>query len=99
MAGRSGRRIAVARWSRPGGAHDVGMILCTIVVAGELDPRFGDAVEGMRLTATEGRTELVGTLTDQAHVQGVLHQLFDLGLEVVSFTTAPDGSADHPGAR
>ena len=42
------------------------MILCTIVVAGELDSRFGDAVEGMTLTAADGRTELVGTLTDQA---------------------------------
>ena len=73
------------------------MILCTIVVAGELDSRFGDAVEGMTVTATEGTTELVGTLTDQSHVQGVLHQLFDLGLEVLSFTTAPDD--DHPGAR
>lgn len=71
-------------------------MLCTIVVAGELDPRFGDAVEGMTLTAAEGRTELVGTLTDQAHVQGVLHQLFDLGLEVLSFSTAPASAADGP---
>jgi hypothetical protein len=46
----------------------------------------------------EGRTELVGTLTDQAHVQGVLHQLFDLGLEVVSFTTS-DPSEEQPGTR
>ena len=80
------------------GDHDVGMILCTIVVAGELDSRFGDAVEGMTLTVAEGRTELVGTLTDQAHVQGVLHQLFDLGLEVVSFTTS-DPSEEQPGTR
>jgi hypothetical protein len=75
------------------------MILCTIVVSGELDPRFGDAVEGMTLTAAEGRTELVGTLTDQAHVQGVLHQLFDLGLEVVSFSTVASETANHPGER
>jgi hypothetical protein len=68
------------------------MLLCTIVVAGELDARFGEAFEGMTLTVADGRTELVGSLTDQAHVQGVLHQLFDLGLEVVSFTSAPTPS-------
>jgi hypothetical protein len=37
----------------------------------------------------------VGTLTDQSHVQGVLHQLFDLGLEVLSFTTTPEGPDGH----
>jgi hypothetical protein len=53
----------------------------------------------MTLTAAEGRTELVGALTDQAHVQGVLHQLFDLGLDVVSFSTSPDDVPDHPGEQ
>ena len=75
------------------------MILCTIVVAGELDSRFGDAVEGMTLTAADGRSELVGTLTDQAQVQGVLHQLFDLGLEVVSFSTTTGEPADPRGSH
>ncbi|MET0788930.1 MAG: hypothetical protein ABWY33_06785 [Cellulomonas sp.] len=75
------------------------MVLCTIVVTGELDERFGDAFEGMTLTPAEGRTELAGSLTDQAHVEGVLHQLFDLGLEVVSFSTASARAANHPGER
>jgi hypothetical protein len=70
------------------------MILCTIVVDGELDSRFGDAVEGMTVTAARGRTQLLGTLTDQAHVQGVLHQLFDLGLDVVSFSAVPVDPVD-----
>jgi len=80
-------------------AHDAQMVVCTIVVAGELDARFGDAFEGMTLTAGEGRTELIGCLTDQAHVQGVLHQLFDLGLEVLSFSTSPPPPTAHPGER
>ncbi|WP_456845923.1 hypothetical protein [Cellulomonas sp. P5_C6] len=75
------------------------MVICTIVVAGELDERFGDAVDGMTVTAGDGRTELVGPLTDQAHVQGVLRRLFDLGLEVVSFSTAPTEPPNHPGER
>lgn len=70
------------------------MVQCTIVLAGELDGRFSDALDGMSLRAADGRTTLVGELTDQAQLQGVLHQLFDLGLEVLSFTTTP---ADHPG--
>ena len=57
--------------------------------SGELDQRFGAAFEGLALTAGDGMTELTGSLADQAQLQGVLRQLFDLGLVVVSFTTAP----------
>lgn len=73
------------------------MVQCTIVVTGELDGRFADVFEGMTLTAADGRTRLAGSLTDQAHVEGVLHQLFDLGLEVVSFSTAPATDGQSPG--
>ena len=72
------------------------MLQCTIVLAGELDGRFSHALDGMSLRAADGQTTLVGGLTDQAQLQGVLHQLFDLGLEVLSFTATP---ADHPGDR
>jgi hypothetical protein len=75
------------------------MVICTIVVAGELDERFGDAVDGMSVTSGNGRTELVGPLTDQAHVQGVLRRLFDLGLDVLSFSTIPTDPTNHPGER
>ncbi len=71
------------------------MVSCTIVLAGELDERFSGAMEGMTLTACDGRTTLVGELTDQAQVQGVLRQLYDLGLEVVAFTTVPTDPAAH----
>ncbi len=64
-------------------------LLCTIVVGGELPHRFDRAFEGFTVTAQDGRTELVGPVTDQSELQGLLRQLFDLGLEVVSFTSAP----------
>ena len=65
------------------------MVLVTIVVLGELDARFGALLPDLAATVSDGRTELHGHLIDQAQVQGVLHQLFDLGIEVVSFVAAP----------
>jgi hypothetical protein len=67
----------------------MGWLACTIVVAGELDQRFDTAIDGLSLTTVDGMTQLSGMLRDQAQLQGVLRQLFDLGLEVVSFTAAP----------
>jgi hypothetical protein len=67
----------------------MGPLACTIVVSGELDQRFGAAFEGLELSVADGMTRLDGPLADQAQLQGVLHQLFDLGLDVVSFTTVP----------
>jgi len=71
----------------------MGSLACTIVVSGELDQRFGAAFEGLSLTAGEGMTQLSGPLADQAQLQGVLRQLFDLGLVVVSFTASPTPDA------
>ena len=71
------------------------MVHCTFVIAGALDPvRFGDAFEGLTVTPAGGTTELRGELIDHAQVQGVLRQLYDLGIEVLSFTsTPPDGQS------
>jgi hypothetical protein len=70
---------------------------CTILLTGELDQRFDAAFEGMTLTAADGVTRLSGPLADQAQLQGVLRQLFDLGLSVVSFTAAPTDAHQGPG--
>lgn len=67
----------------------MGRLACTIVVSGELDQRFDTAIDGLSLTTVNGMTQLSGMLRDQAQLQGVLRHLFDLGLEVVSFTAAP----------
>jgi len=62
---------------------------CVIVVSGELDQRFGDAFAELSLRATNGHTELTGGLRDQSQLQGVVRQLFDLGLEIESISAAP----------
>ena len=72
------------------------MLKCTIVVSGELDNRFRGALDGLTSRVTDGTTELRGELIDQAEVQGVLHQLLDLGIEVLSFTTTPTGDPTNP---
>jgi hypothetical protein len=84
-------KLAAGDGSHPAAGHDLGMgrLACTIVVSGELDQRFDTAIEGLSLTTVDGMSELCGMLRDQAQLQGVLRQLFDLGLEVVSFTAAP----------
>ena len=67
---------------------------CVIVVAGELDERFGDAFADLSVRATNGHTELTGSLRDQSQMLGVLRQLFDLGLEIESISATfgpPDG--------
>jgi hypothetical protein len=65
----------------------MGPLVCTIIVSGVLDPRFDEAFAGLALTRAEGDSQLSGLLADQAQLHGVLRQLFDLGLEVVSFTS------------
>jgi hypothetical protein len=63
-----------------------------IVVTGELDPRFDGVFGGLSLNSDDGNTQLSGLLADQAQLQGVLRQLYDLGLEVVSFNSTAAGN-------
>jgi hypothetical protein len=55
-----------------------------IVVAGELSPRFASAFTGMTLQCRTGRTDLTGTVVDQAHLHGLLNRVGELGLDLVS---------------
>jgi hypothetical protein len=54
------------------------------VVEGELGPRYASAFDGMTLELLGGRTAIVGQVTDQAHLQGVLERVARMGLELVS---------------
>jgi hypothetical protein len=58
-----------------------------IVVRGELSQRFLQAFEGMTLVAGGGQTAITGPVVDQAHLQGLLSRVCDLGLELVSVNT------------
>jgi len=63
----------------------------TLRVAGRLDGRWATRFDGFTLTADpDGTTTLAGVVTDQAQLHGLLAQIRDLGLELISLnhTTA-----------
>ena len=59
-----------------------------LVVEGELGKRYCSAFEGMEIEHQEGNTVIVGDVTDQAHLQGLLERVGRLGLKLVSVTPA-----------
>ena len=62
-----------------------------IRLEGRLDPRWAGRFDGMTLTTGNGLTVLTGPVVDQAALHGLLHQLRDIGLSLVSVTqVAPD---------
>ena len=81
--------------TRKGSAHDVEMFdssMYVILVRGELEQSWSERLSGMSITVHEmpdgPRTTLAGVLIDQAALQGVLKALYDLGLPVLSVTSA-----------
>jgi len=61
-----------------------------IVVEGELGPRYAAAFEHMRLDAHDGTTEITGRIQDDAELRGLLDEVADLGLSLVSVTPVGD---------
>ena len=57
-----------------------------IRLQGRLDARWSARFEGMDLTTGDGFTLLAGRVVDQAALHGLLHQLRDIGLPLVSLT-------------
>lgn len=74
--------------------------VCVIRVRGALSSDWSERLGGMRITVDRaGRhtiTELVGRVTDQAALHGVLGALYELGLPLltVECTTAPVRMSD-----
>ena len=67
-----------------------------IVLRGRLSKRFESAFEGMTLEHAPGRTVLTGEVRDQAQLYGVLDQVRDFGIELLSVESADittDGSS------
>jgi hypothetical protein len=54
-----------------------------IVVRGRLSDRLGSAFTGMTLEPQEGATALVGVVSDQSHLFGLLERVQSLGLELL----------------
>lgn len=70
-----------------------------IVVKGELGPRYASAFDGMTLHAHAGETELIGSIIDPSHLQGLLGRIAGLGLSLHSLAPldTENGEADaHP---
>ena len=68
-----------------------------LVLRGELGDSFGFLFEGMRLQRLAGMTVLTGRVTDQAHLLGLIEQIQELGVELVSVNPdqgTDDGAAD-----
>jgi hypothetical protein len=63
-----------------------------ITVRGRLTERLGPAFEGLALEPGRKQTVLAGEIRDQAHLYGVLRQVCNLGLELVS---VEEDLADH----
>jgi len=61
-----------------------------IVVKGTMSDRLGAAFDGLRLEPLSGRTALVGELADDAQLYGILLQLRDFGIELVSVNAVDD---------
>lgn len=58
-----------------------------IVVAGQLGPRYAGAFEGMTVEPDAESTAIVGEVTDEAHLHGVLERIASLGLRLVSVSS------------
>ena len=61
-----------------------------VLVDGELGDDIGRAFDGMSLIREEGKTVLVGTMRDQAQLQGVLQRISDLGLTLLGVSAFDD---------
>ena len=62
-----------------------------ICVEGHLDEKWSDWLQGMTLRhESDGTSTLEGTLTDQAALHGVLSQIRDLGVPIISFRKVED---------
>ena len=61
-------------------------VSCLIVVQGELGDHFDGAFDNLSLVRGSGTTQLRGEVADESALQGVLRQVSDLGLEIVSIS-------------
>ena len=66
-----------------------------IRLSGRLDTRWSARFEGMDLTTGDGFTLLEGVVVDQAALHGLLHQLRDIGLPLVSVRQVETDDAER----
>ncbi len=66
-----------------------------IRVRGRLSDRLGTFFEGMTLVHRVDGSELVGEISDQAQLHGLLARIRDLGIELDSVTTSDTQHAER----
>jgi hypothetical protein len=67
-----------------------------IRLQGRLDPRWSAHFEGLTLTSSDGFTLLEGPVVDQAALHGLLHQLRDIGLPLLSVSQVDTEDVKRP---
>jgi hypothetical protein len=65
-------------------------VIYELVIRGEIGDRFSVLFEGMRLQRASGTTVIAGPVRDQAHLHGLIAQIEELGLELVSVNPVSD---------
>jgi len=67
------------------------MLDVEIRVKGHIDADWSEFLGGLIIIPTEeGESHLIGRVRDQAMLRGLLNELADLGLELISVTTNPE---------
>ncbi len=61
---------------------------CEIRVEGQLDKKWNDWFEGMAINYEGSNTILSGDIKDEAHLHGILNQIRDLNLKLISIHPA-----------
>jgi hypothetical protein len=56
----------------------------TIIVQGHLDIKWKDWFEGMVISYEGSNTKISGSIKDESHLHGVLNQIRDLNLPLLS---------------
>lgn len=59
-----------------------------IIVQGHLDTKWKDWFEGMEISYEGTNTILSGNIKDEAHLHGILNQIRDLNLRLISVNPA-----------
>jgi len=66
-----------------------------VVVRGRLGEHLADAFGQLELDSLPGQTSLTGNFTDQAQLHGLLDQLRDLGIQLISVNPVDQAPGPH----
>jgi hypothetical protein len=55
-----------------------------IKIQGHLDKKWKNSFEGMKISYEKDNSIITGNIKDEAHLHGVLNQIWDLNLKLIS---------------